>query len=158
MIKEIDKDRLYELYVVEKNSMKEVATLLGCGVGTVHRHIRKLLIETRPTGLNKDGTCWNKGKTYKDDNRILAKKKHPRYIDGRTYPSDYRDMKKKILPCQCDSCEDIATLLHHIDGDIHNNKLSNLKPLCFSCHTIYHNIKRESYKELLKGRTSRMVR
>jgi len=152
MTRKIDRERLYQLYVIEKHSMREVADILECGVGTIHRHIRKLLIEARPTGLNRNGTCWNKGKTYKDDDRILAKEKHPMYIDGRTYTSDFRRLHNILLPAKCTLCSDKATLLHHKDKNKSNNAIDNLVPLCTSCHSILHNKERNSFIPMLKAR------
>lgn len=152
MTREIDREKLYQLYVVEKHSMKEVAGFFGCGVGTIHRHIRRELIEARPTGLNRNGTCWNKGLTYQDDDRILAKEKHPRYIDGRTYESDFHHLKKILLPAKCGLCGKKAILLHHRDKNKKNNKMDNLMPLCASCHSILHNKERDSFINLLLAR------
>jgi hypothetical protein len=86
----------------------------------------------------------------------LAKEKHPRYIDGRSYPSDYFEMKETLLPTSCADCDNNAVLLHHIDFDIHNNKGDNLVPLCLSCHTIRHNKERDSYKAMLEARGIRV--
>jgi hypothetical protein len=148
MERKIKKEKLYDLYILKDLSMKEVAETLGVGVGTVHRHIHKEEIPIKPTPEK----AWNSGKTYKDDKRILAKERHPRYIDGRTYPSDFDEMKKSLLPAVCEMCGEDAGCLHHIDTDIHNNKEGNLQPLCKSCHTILHNKKRKSFINMLEAR------
>lgn len=144
----IEKDKLYDLYIIKDLGMKEVADMLGVGVGTIHRHIHKEGIEIRQAPEHS----WNSGKTYKDDSRILAKRRHPRYTDGHSYPSDFHRLKKVLLPCSCEVCGKVATLLHHIDKNKHNNLLENLKPLCGSCHTTLHNKERKSYLPMMRAR------
>jgi len=34
--------------------------------------------------------------------------------------------------------EKVKTLIHHIDGNIHNNKLSNISIVCYFCHHAIH--------------------
>jgi len=147
----IEKEKLYDLYIVKDLSMKEIAGFLGVGVGTVHRHLHKEDIPIKPVPEHS----WNSGKTYKEDNRILAKEKHPRYIDGRAYSSDFKHLREVLLPAKCKSCGEDATLLHHIDGNKKNNSIDNLMPLCSSCHTILHNKKRKSYIPLLRGQLAK---
>lgn len=53
---------------------------------------------------------------------------------------DYRSkcLDEKGEQCiECGSTEDIE--VHHIDADRWNNSLSNLLPLCHSCHQKVHN-------------------
>lgn len=41
--------------------------------------------------------------------------------------------------CEGDGCSMVYDLqVHHIDGDITNNDLDNLKYLCVDCHSIIH--------------------
>ena len=128
--------------------MKDVADLFGIGVGSIHRAIKYFELESKP---NRWREPWNKGKTYKDDPRILVKESHPRYIDGRTYTSDFKESKKELLPDNCIACGNKATLIHHIDLNKDNNQKDNLIPFCASCHSIHHNKIRDSFTTLLIG-------
>ena len=47
-MKKLDKETLYQLYVVDKKSMHKIATDLGVAVGTVFNYIKKYKIKTRP--------------------------------------------------------------------------------------------------------------
>jgi hypothetical protein len=54
-------------------------------------------------------------------------------------PHEYRDKCLKEKGDNCWICEtDRDVVVHHIDGDKTNNKLSNLIPVCNSCHTKIH--------------------
>ena len=44
----------------------------------------------------------------------------------------------KYFKYDCADCGKFAIHLHHIDGDRTNNKLENLKTLCFDCHNKIH--------------------
>jgi len=92
--------------------------------------------------INKREKAWNSGKTYKDDSRILAKENHPRHKKTIYYNSDFKRIRKKMLPCDCSRCNKSAKLIHHKDGDVFNNLKENLEPLCKSCHTTLHNKQR----------------
>ena len=53
-----------------------------------------------------------------------------------------RDLKLSVHPL-CERCERhgrdvIATVVHHIDRDEHNNGFENLESLCRDCHEIEH--------------------
>lgn len=61
--------------------------------------------------------------------------------------SEYRDLcfAEKGRECIiCGATEDIV--VHHIDGDRSNNSLSNLMPVCWSCHFSIHS-GAEGYEE-----------
>ena len=146
----IDYDEIYTLYIVKKYTMAQTAKKLGIGVGSVHRLIKKLGIKSRKLGI--DYVVWNKNKNYTTDSRILAKKKHPRYIHGKYIDIDFYLLKECLLPDLCIECRKPATLIHHIDNNHSNNVLENLIPMCNRCHTSLHNKIRDSYKHLLKVR------
>jgi len=38
----------------------------------------------------------------------------------------------------CNRCSKEAKLVHHKNGNIHDNRIDNLEPLCYSCHSIGH--------------------
>lgn len=46
----------------------------------------------------------------------------------------------------CSFCDNIAKYVHHIDQSKKNHDLSNLLPLCPSCHQWIHKLLREGFK------------
>jgi len=134
---ELNIAEIKEFYCTKKLSMKKIGLIFHTSPQTVMRFIHKNQIS-----VNKYPTAWNSGKTYKEDSRILSKERHPRYINGASYNSDFHSLCKTLLPCRCSSCTNPATLLHHKDKNIQNNKKENLLPFCVSCHTILHNKQR----------------
>lgn len=53
--------------------------------------------------------------------------------------NDYRERCLAVNPNHCSICGDTGRLeVHHIDGERDNNLLTNLKPLCGSCHSKVH--------------------
>jgi len=42
------------------------------------------------------------------------------------------------LPKQCQVCAKPKQIVHHKDGNRHNNELSNLQTMCYSCHSKLH--------------------
>lgn len=88
--------------------------------------------------------AWNSGLTYKDDDRILSGKNHPRWKDSSKYYIDFKLKRREIIngETKCERCGVVAKVLHHKDRDKNNNSNDNLQPLCSSCHTTIHNIER----------------
>ncbi len=50
-----------------------------------------------------------------------------------------RDIKLRANPmCECRGCKDVATLVHHMDKNPHNNSQDNLMSVCNPCHERIH--------------------
>ena len=51
----------------------------------------------------------------------------------------------------CETCGDLGFCVHHIDGNVRNNVLSNLRVLCRSCHQLVHGrgMKLRSYNKAI---------
>ena len=101
---------------------------------------------------------WNKNKTFYEDSRILAGKKHPSYIDGRSRFPDYgnkwnkklrefirkrdnyrcqecfRHQNELIIKCKDGKFRRYKLCVHHIDYNKKNNQENNLISLCTSCN------------------------
>lgn len=45
---------------------------------------------------------------------------------------------KKLLDSGCFNCKNLADVIHHKDGNTHNNLSENLLPLCTDCHYSLH--------------------
>lgn len=140
-------------YLNTNRTMKEAAAVLVTSPASLCRFIKENGLPSKKS--NWKGVAWNSGKTYEDDPRILAKESHPRYIDGRTYTSDFYRLRDKHLPDDCIICRESADTLHHIDHNKDNNREDNLIPICSSCHSTYHNKFRDSYRKLASGRDRR---
>jgi IS30 family transposase len=140
---QLSKAVLVKKYFEENKSLKKIADELNLGVGTVYRNFKRQGIKTKNIS---DYNVWNKDLTCFDDKRILNGNQHPRWKDKTKYYVGYKLIKRTILPCKCDKCDNIAVLLHHIDGDTRNNELFNLLPLCRCCHTRLHNKQRRNFK------------
>jgi hypothetical protein len=101
------------------------------------------------------GQLWNKGKTHKDDPRIVGAEKYnldevfcnPSYVTQkvlRGYVERHNIIEYKCQKCGCTGkWEDgiIALELHHIDGNNTNNTVENLEFLCPNCHALTDNFR-----------------
>lgn len=58
----------------------------------------------------------------------------------RGYDARWREVRARQLQAFpfCQRCGRRATLVHHIDGNAHNDDMSNLMSLCDSCHQKVH--------------------
>ena len=60
-----------------------------------------------------------------------------RYNDKRHFGGN-RTKALATTNGRCQSCKEEAGLVHHVDGDKDNHNISNLSPLCRSCHARIH--------------------
>jgi hypothetical protein len=85
-----------------------------------------------------------KGQGWSRDKRFGNKHPIEDYFNGKFITSHHlrqRLIKDEVFPHQCSNCgltiwlnEPIPLELDHIDGNITNNSLSNLRLLCPNCH------------------------
>jgi len=79
----------------------------------------------------------------------------------RGYTSRWRRLRKLKLAknpmCECESCREqpfnsprLAHVVHHIDGDSHNNKWSNLMSMNDGCHNRLHMKQGDRFKTITK--------
>ena len=94
------------------------------------------------------GKLWNKGKDKNKDNRICGSEKYKfeeiftinSHISRKVVRSYI--IRHEIIKYECEICgnngvwmnKNISLELDHIDGDIHNNEIDNLRFLCPNCH------------------------
>lgn len=148
MNKPLTKEIIEKEYISSNRTMKEVSRYLGISPQTLCSYIKKLNIKSKPS--NWKGKAWNSGITYKEDKRILAKDKHPRYKGGKGYCSDFHHLRSKLLPNKCEICNKEGELLHHKDKNKNNNNIKNIQVLCFSCHTRLHDLERGRIEKIFK--------
>ena len=113
---------------------------------TLKRKIAEFQIDTS----HFTGQTWNKGKTAKDDSRIVSQEKYDvQDIFCKNSPVSQKVMRgyverHNLLEYKCQNCGCdghwqngvIALEIDHIDGDNTNNELSNLRYLCPNCHAL----------------------
>lgn len=82
--------------------------------------------------INKVYDVFEKIEKKKKGNYNQKDKNNNNYKDGI---SNYRQKAFEKYGRKCSKCGSIKNLMvHHIDGNRHNNNLSNLRVLCWSCH------------------------
>jgi hypothetical protein len=112
----ITKETLYELYIVKRKTMQEIADKLGrCRAG-IFKLLKKYNINTRKRGShvpwNKDthiytgggvkigNIPWNKGLTLESDNRVAMNEKHRhknrKYTSGYSWGHHTTEAKSKL--------------------------------------------------------------
>lgn len=99
-----------------------------CGYDCRNKLIR--CFNTGRTHFRRGNTPWNKNK-FLTKNPKRRRQKYYRRVILEISDSPY-----------CEICgeSDKKLCVHHIDEDIHNNNLDNLKVLCYSCHSKIHNL------------------
>ena len=122
----------------------------GGAQATLKKKIKEFGIDTS----HFTGQLWNKGKTKEDDERVAQntfnKEKYSlEEIFQKNSPVTQKVMRgyverHHLLEYECVNCGCngewqgglISLEIDHIDGDNHNNELSNLRYLCPNCHAL----------------------
>ncbi len=135
-----------ELQLAEaiKSSFSLAKTLYKLGVaphGGNYHVLRRAIQHFNLDTSHFTGQQWNKGK------RIGPKQPLERYLNNEIQITSHQ-LKNKLLLAgiferKCASCQKTRWLdkpipleLDHINGDHHNNSLSNLRILCPNCHAL----------------------
>lgn len=160
---EIEKQQLEE-YLDMHLTYTQIAEKYGCSAWTVMKRAKEygLKSEARKYQMQMDNPAAKKDVATKISNTIakmwqegvyagrvngmlaMTGENHPSYIpEGRS--SRYREKAMHYHPeakCLCCgkqlSWDDKSIEVHHVDGNHDNFTLTNLMPLCHSCHRKYH--------------------
>lgn len=131
-----------KLAIESSNSLSQVIKKLskvpaGGNYQTLHKFIKDYNIDTS----HFTGKLWSKGKI------IGPKVPTERYLNNELSTSSYnlknRLIREKILERKCSNCcgekwlEHLIPLeLDHINGNRHDNNITNLRLLCPNCHAL----------------------
>lgn len=151
------KEQLEEL-CADSLSLAEVLRKAGRKPGGGSQNTLKKKIQEFNIDISHfTGQLWNKGKTREDDERVaqntLNKEKYSLeeiFIKNspvsqrvmRGYVERHNLIEYKCINCGCNGEWQgglISLEIHHVDGDNHNNELSNLQYLCPNCHALTEN-------------------
>ena len=100
------------------------------------------------------GRCMNTGRTHFEKGIIPWNKERELVeIPKHRRVAQYR---RKIFGdeiLQCNRCEKTAKLVHHINRNPKDDKIENLEPLCYSCHSKEHKTEMNlpSYRRYIQG-------
>lgn len=135
----------------ESYSLAEVLQKAGRRPGGGNQEtLKKKIAEYGIDTSHFTGQLWNKGKTIKEDNRIVSQEKYElNEIFCKNSPATQKVLRgyverHKVLEYCCQNCgcdghwqDGIISLeIDHIDGDNRNNEISNLRYLCPNCHAL----------------------
>ncbi len=138
LINTIEKDELQKV-VNDSNSIRDV--LYGIGLSSVGGPQHKIMQER----LKRDDIAcehfYQSKKGKRQPKTFDAYIKLPGLKDRRSLR--IRILRENLLPYECKICSlspiwngnELTLQLDHIDGNTHNNRLSNLRFLCPNCHS-----------------------
>ena len=159
----IEKEQLEKYFAMHK-TYDEMAKDFGCSAYTVMKHANAfgMRSDARKYQMMQDNPARKEAVKKKISDTVAQMWKDGYYeervngmagITGEKHPSwkedggksPYREKAKFYHPeaiCHCCgkklSWDDKSMEVHHVDGDHNNYILSNLQPLCHSCHRKYH--------------------
>lgn len=131
---EIDLFVLDKLYSKHRFSISKLAELFECSPKTIQRRLKSIGYDLL-LGTTRDefGRIHSKGKKLPPSTR----ENNGNYRGGisiyRTLAFDDYGLEEKCY--HCDETNDV--IIHHKDKNRYNNDVSNLRPVCRSCHMKY---------------------
>lgn len=87
----VNKETLWEMYVINKNTMRQISYELGIAIGTVHKYLKQYDIPTR----NQKETFTTKGRKLSQEERERISKLHKgKVVSKETREKMSKSMKK----------------------------------------------------------------
>jgi len=131
-----NKEWLYNEYIINKKSIKDIASIVGCKKGTIQSSLKWAKIPRRidsvgfllkyPDGrFGEYSSNWRGGKRNGGENgryTMILKHNHP-HADSSGYVMEHRLVIEEKLGRILTKDE----IVHHLDGNGHNNDISNLQ-------------------------------
>lgn len=136
-MKKLEMPGLREMIEVEKVTQREAARRLGCCVSAIERRCQALGLRTQRTGprSGKGHPNWKGGRQVSGEYIYLHAPDHP-HCTGTGYVLEHRLVMEKKLGRYLKRSE----VVHHIDGDRQNNRLSNLIVFQTNGHHLRHEL------------------
>ena len=164
----VDKEQLYDLYIVQKKSMKEVSTAMDIAVGTVYNYLKKYGMQTRSRSdysypmspehkekLRKIHTGkvvskesrekMSQSKTFRGKNKMGHRKQRKDgyiYIYYPDYPSSTKDgfVMEHIYIVEQHIGRRLKKdeVVHHKNHIRNDNRIENLQLMTFKQHASLH--------------------
>ena len=158
-----NKDELYEMYVLEEKSSRQIAEILGISYGSILRFLKEYDIKARPNQFQKGYTMpqetrdkISKAKTGKTCKKRIEEG-NIKYIDGYVFvydpsnPSSNKDgyirEHRKIMESKIGRQLTQNEVVHHINGIKTDNRIENLELLTISEHSRKHIVERYKNNE-----------
>lgn len=149
----VTKEEIVKLYVEERRTVNELATLFSCSVRTIHNYLEKYEITKRSQSEIMSGRKLTEEHRLKIINNLKHQKgeANPNWKGGVSYTEshgfvyrivrvngkyvkEHRYNMEKFLGRKLESTEEV----HHIDKNTLNNEIGNLKILSKSEHLRLH--------------------
>lgn len=87
----VDKETLWEMYIVNKNTMRQISSELGIAIGTVHKYLKKYNIPTRD---QKETFTFKGRKLSKEECERISKMHKGKIISKETREKMSKSKKK----------------------------------------------------------------
>lgn len=129
----LDKNLLYDLYIKQGKSGRQIGKILSCSGRVVHKYLNKYQIPARPAkpykfGKGKNSFNWQGGRLKKRDGYVLIyspNRPNKMKVGGSYYMYEHRLVMEKHLGRYLENWETV----HHINGIRDDNRIENLQLL-----------------------------
>jgi len=138
-------DKQLEKAVKESYSYRQVLNKLNLkAAGGNYSQLKKYIKDYNFDISHFKGKGWNKGLQFLFTPKIPLEKLLVKGSNFQSYKLKNRLIKEGLKSAHCEECGwaqrssdgRLPLELHHIDGNSHNNCLSNLQILCPNCHSL----------------------
>jgi len=133
LVKNIERDKkIIELYIHGANQ-KNVSKLIGISQSSVSHILKKNNIESNYLRNGKNNSNWKGGIRYDRNRKTIYSPNHPN-CNAKGYCYEYVLIMEEYLGRFLKKGE----IVHHINGDITDNRLDNLQVMTQSEHVNVH--------------------